>query len=454
MGLGSRTARRHDTNAQRKLGGVDAKAYWDHSPGDRVLTCDGYPGVVTGILDGFHPGNESYEVRLDGGMGGGLYSSGQLRATQGQAEANVVHTAADDYPVLADILRDRPDPALDQVMARRQAAEYSPEIEQAELDNPGVSQRDPELDPDEVEADFQPPQHTGSNDSYALLAEAMASGASDAELDGLIAGLRTVAYAGSPWGDPVPDKVHYSPGPTAPRVDGENPASAGPLSGGDPDGWRHGPLNTRVTPLSWTATLHESPEPALPSTDGADEDEDHHEAMLRQANPALLALAPELLGAGEAGAAGAAGRGGAGADLLGNLPGLMGGGESHGGGADQDAGSKPDQTGEEAIRDPSVTSRAGLNLEGDEDPTDGVMSDMVPKAASTDDLVAHFQATAVGRSLGAVVQKQALKDFTADERRALIDEGQGTRAGNLGRLDVTGTHYADIPEDEEQTWLA
>jgi len=450
MSLGSRRASRHDTEAQRKLGGVRSEDYWDHRPGQRVMTCDGVPGVVVAVLDGFHPGNESYEVRLDGGMGGGLYASGQLRSAQGQVEAGSAQSAATDYPELSTVLRERPDPALDQVMSRKQAGEESSE---AELVNPGIGANDPELNPDEVQDDFEP--RTASSDDYALLAEAMAQGASDSEVDNLIAaaGLRALAYANSPWGDPAPSRVTYQPGPTSPRDPGQNPASSGPLSAADPDGWNRGPLPIRVVPLdSSYATLHDDPEPALPTTDGADEDSDQptprqaalasaflfESDLTRQASPtSLLAAAPEMLGAEEVG---------------------TGGGEPKSGAADQDAGSTPtpdpNQTGEQAIRDPAVTSRAGLNLEPDLDPTDDVMTDLVPKAASVDEVVAQFQATAAGRMIGQGVKKEALKDFSFAEQRELINEGQGVRAGNLDRLDVTGTHYAQIPDEEEATWMA
>jgi hypothetical protein len=454
MGLGSRRASRHDTEAVRKLAGVRSEDYWDHSPGDHVMTCDGFPGVVTAVLDGFAPGNESYEVKLDGGTGGGLYSSGQLRQ-RASTEASTAHTAESDYPELGSILRDRPDPALDQVMARRQAAEYSPETEEAELVNPGISASDPELDPDAVEEDFDHQASLGTSTAYAILAEAMAQGATDAEVDSLMAaaGLRRSATSANPWGEPEPRRVDYQPGPTSPPNPGQNPASAGPLSAMDPDGWNRGELPTRVTPIDAYAALHDEPEPALPFTDGADEADSDlpRQARFHFANPALLAALPELMGASEAGAGG---------ELAGSLPGMMGGGESHGGGADEDAGSHPTpdptQTGEQAIRDPAVTSRAGLNIEPDPEMDDAAMSDLAPRAAmadDVDDVVRQFQATAAGRDFSSGVSKTALKDFTADERKSLIDEGRGTRAGNLDKLDVAGTHYAAQLDDEDVTWL-
>lgn len=38
-------------------------------------------------------------------------------------------------------------------------------------------------------------------------------------------------------------------------------------------------------------------------------------------------------------------------------------------------------------------------------------------------------------------RKEALKDFSAAERKSIIDEGEGVVAGNLDGLDLTGTHY-------------
>jgi hypothetical protein len=109
-----RQAARHQT---ARTAGVRSEDYWDHQPGQRVMTCDGYPGRVSAVRDGPFPGSEDYEVVLDGGLGGGIYSSGQLRpvsaspATAAAHESSEVHTADLDYPELGSVLFDRPDPA-------------------------------------------------------------------------------------------------------------------------------------------------------------------------------------------------------------------------------------------------------------------------------------------------------------------------------------------------------
>lgn len=68
---------------------------------------------------------------------------------------------------------------------------------------------------------------------------------------------------------------------------------------------------------------------------------------------------------------------------------------------------------------------------------------------------------AAARAHLAGLSKTALKDFSAAERQALINEGAGVRAGNSDRLDLTGTHYAELEQllaadddDRDSTWLA
>lgn len=56
------------------------------------------------------------------------------------------------------------------------------------------------------------------------------------------------------WGEPDPPRPSYLPGPTEPRIPGENPASAGWASAPDPEGWaQHGPTGTMpVTTAAFT----------------------------------------------------------------------------------------------------------------------------------------------------------------------------------------------------------
>lgn len=126
-----------------KTAGVETEAWWEHRPGDRVMTVEGIAGTVTAVEDGPSAGNEQYVVELDGGLGGGDYGPGELRSLEGTTahktarwvdtpesirlseEASMAcslvnaamewvedeetqHTAAEDYPELGTILSDRP----------------------------------------------------------------------------------------------------------------------------------------------------------------------------------------------------------------------------------------------------------------------------------------------------------------------------------------------------------
>lgn len=62
----------------RHHSGVDAAEWHAYSVGQRVMTTDGYPGVITAVSDGPHPRTESYTVVLDDGLGGGEYRVGDI----------------------------------------------------------------------------------------------------------------------------------------------------------------------------------------------------------------------------------------------------------------------------------------------------------------------------------------------------------------------------------------
>lgn len=96
----------------RRHAGVDPEAHWDFRPGERVMTVDGYPGVVERVEDGPYPSTEKYIVVLDGGIGGGEYGTSQLSSLGMTTTAQVERTASDDYPELGSILEERPSPEL------------------------------------------------------------------------------------------------------------------------------------------------------------------------------------------------------------------------------------------------------------------------------------------------------------------------------------------------------
>lgn len=115
---------------------VDRELWWDWKPGQRVMTKEGFPGVVTAVEDGGIPGSEKYIVLLDSGMGGGEYGTSEL-STLGDASRSAACVdcggpkrgqitercpsctglklaqdgqalASEDYPELTEILFDRP----------------------------------------------------------------------------------------------------------------------------------------------------------------------------------------------------------------------------------------------------------------------------------------------------------------------------------------------------------
>lgn len=164
--------------------------------------------------------------------------------------------------------------------------------------------------------------------------------------------LKRKANVDSPFGEPVGTtyQLPRAPGATQKRRPWENPASAGPLAGADPQGWdRKLPLEAYASmdhslfEPGAEATLHEEPEGALPATDGLHIPEDNE------------ALTPQMT--------------------------------------------------------------AGL-------------------------------------------KRQALKNFTLAEQQELIDEGEdGVKAANLDRLQIEGTHYAELEsvlasQEDDATWLA
>lgn len=107
MGLGSRHAALHDNVAVRKMA-MDTSVYDSFGVGQRVMTIDRVAGQVTAVWDGPVPGNEEYEVALDGGIGGGKYTASQLSAVGQPITSAEHHLASEDYPEMGTILFDRP----------------------------------------------------------------------------------------------------------------------------------------------------------------------------------------------------------------------------------------------------------------------------------------------------------------------------------------------------------
>jgi hypothetical protein len=156
MSLGRREAR-HQTSAAAKVAGVEPSADWDFQPGQRVQTVDGLAGRVTAVQDGPVRGAEGYEVTLDDGMGGGLYTSSQL-APAPETVASLQETAAQDYPELEEVLHSRPDIARNTVLGSLKEAK-APYWEFEHIED-----EDPEPDLEDPSVDFRP-KKTAINDA-------------------------------------------------------------------------------------------------------------------------------------------------------------------------------------------------------------------------------------------------------------------------------------------------
>lgn len=261
-------------------------------------------------------------------------------------------------------------------------------------------------------------------------------------------------------------------GPTVPKDPTANPASTGFLSAPDPGNWgsitnnmlqRYSILDmvtaywdgiqpdvpppaVKLADDTFThpdqgahATLHAEPEPALPETDG-------HVASLgdvdiAQADPATQDMEPEYQEIQSTGGMGDA-------DLM---PGSGIGGSE---------GTDPEDLGEDDSLEDAVTrTSARTEYVGD-----------------TADVVADFQKSAAAKALmsgsgkpsggsggdldyvaaaEAYLAKQGAQ-FSAAERSALIEESPGVQAANTDRLDIEGTHYAELADDDhdDEGWLA
>lgn len=123
MGL-RRSARRHQA-------GTDTTIWWDFVPGEEVVTVEGLTGVVTAVEDGPFAGAEQYIVELHDGLGGGVYSPGELTKA-GVAKTATTHDgedmwsiASDDYPELSEILVERPPLPHSEKVATKQAVNSS-----------------------------------------------------------------------------------------------------------------------------------------------------------------------------------------------------------------------------------------------------------------------------------------------------------------------------------------
>jgi 8-oxo-dGTP pyrophosphatase MutT (NUDIX family) len=146
--------------------GIEDDPNYDYQVGESVIA-DGYPGRVIAVYDGLFNGAETYEVRLDHGVGGGQYLASQISKPGEDLNAAGALTAALDevsaaaeasggsdasfyYPELGSILSERlPPENLHVYAALRSLGGVDAPLDQDWEDNPslgGTQTLDPQQD--------------------------------------------------------------------------------------------------------------------------------------------------------------------------------------------------------------------------------------------------------------------------------------------------------------------
>jgi len=260
------------------------------------------------------------------------------------------------------------------------------------------------------------------------------------------------AFEGSvntPFGEVIVDVNMSQPGGTKLPDKSENPASAGFASAPDPGGWGDQSVKTRdaegvgsvygslddeflfEADLDSEATLREEPEAALPRTDGSEgilNDEPEPALPSTDGNYTTRSTKPELA----------------------SLP-------------------QKNTDGKDVGR-----LMAGSNTTEEEDGKFSAISpdnESLQSQGSVEDIVAQFQTTAshldvvnarpavgdsdIAKAAKQYLEKTSMKSFTSGEADQIIREGEqgDVRAANFDRLNLEGTHYAQVEaslsEDEE-----
>lgn len=278
------------------------------------------------------------------------------------------------------------------------------------------------------------------------------------------------AAISSPWGEPVPDAPHYTPGPTKPGNPSDNPGSSGWASQSDPDNW--GSINPngigdRIAGLDeeflfegaipQEVAQSDDPLASLPGT----EDTPLENGVTAYWRPLedvdLTTESISMLGEQFGPPRPSGPKGGTGGDMPPGYPGMPEHDELSPG-AEATLHMEP----EGAL---PFTDGDGPDLSDDESLT----PPHTAAAEGVESLVAAFQATAVHLAPGASsgparggsdiaraarehLAKTALKDYSPAEQAAIIGEGANVRAANLDRLDIADTHYATRNDEDDEIW--
>jgi hypothetical protein len=476
--------RQHETLGVQRLA-VRSEDYWEYHPNQRVQTTDGFTGTVKAVLDGPYPGYEEYRVTLDGGMGGGAYTASQLRPAAA-ATAAMEQTAAADYPELAEILTERPDPARQKVYAAKVAPER---------DDPAPDLFVSLVTLAAADVDFRFHVTAAWRDVVAKAKRIRAEGR-----------LRvTLASDGMVFAEVKGDHQVYETG--LQRLPGRMAAHSWSCGckwgayhwGADDDFSRFaGRMCSHALALQFEAQsrgmfgrdiVADDEKPSWVPRKVVvryDIDADQHRLAPSTASmDATAALEPLAVVAAAAHAAGEdlteiqTAINALGAPIILTVASVDSpfgepSGTSHqlpkapGATSPRFPWENPASAGPLAGADPvgwnrklPLESYAALDNAALFEPG-GTEADLheQPEGAlpSTDGVQLPSDDEALTPSMTAGLKRQALKNFTLAERDALINEGEGVRAANLDRLKIDGTHYADLEQilaaqEDDTTWL-
>lgn len=237
-------------------------------------------------------------------------------------------------------------------------------------------------------------------------------------------------FGNNPVGAPNKDVAPL--GATTPRNPHENPASAGNISGPDPSDW----LSVQPTQLNTWAAFDQSSTEINGTSPIADASANESHFNINQAPHGSIAADNE--------------------EDEGALAELK----------DEPEPALPEATGYNWDHaDPSALSPEQVDSNGTPTPPSGGMVTSVPQghglpeetlpgsnsSDTINDIVRDFHRSAAAQQL---MSKQAMKNFSFMEQQELINEGRGARARNFDRLEIEGTHYALIDEENEnELWL-
>jgi GNAT superfamily N-acetyltransferase len=274
-------------------------------------------------------------------------------------------------------------------------------------------------------------------------------------------GIAVTASVNSPFGDPQPKPMQYQPGPTKPRNPSDNPASAGWATQGDPDSWDSitpNELGDRVGSLNdefafEAAIPQEVAQSDSPQGLQGDDAPDGYDQIAPTATVTIdLSGAAHALLALRMGPDRPSGpKGGTGGDMPPGHPGMP----QHRELAEATLHMEP----EGAL--PFTDGDSGVDLSDDEALTPSHTASQSVEALQA--MLGHLSPSGGGSAApeGDIAQaarahlaKVAVKDYSPAEQAAIINEGAHVQAANLNRLDIADTHYAHIPDDEDEPWLS